>query len=775
MNPTPRNRIDRPGLTPGIALAAIAVTAPALGGCVTPLTQGVILCLIGLLWLAKPPAHSLAPLLNVLVLGVLVAALCAFLPAHWFSIPSWRTTLVDDFGITLANTRSPQPWLSINNLILLVAGIGWTYSIAAYPWTNESRRILLRAFCTGVTILALVSLFAKWSGTHLWHKDVPFGPFPNRNQTATLFALASLVAFGCAPSEFRRKPWLGIVWILAGSILVWAIVAVGSRAGLLILIGGALLWTLARLLLHGSREALGAGLTVTLLIAACAFVFGKPIIDRLVDVDAGSVSPRIAIWQDAWTVSLASPWTGIGLGNFEGVFALFRDASLSRHMRVIHPESDWLWSAAELGWPATLALAAAGVLLLKHGFPFRGSGSAWRLAAAVAAVAFALNGLVDVPAHRIGTSLAGLMLLGLSVAPASIDAPRAWVPVLFRFAGASLVTIGAAWIAAISFNWELPGAAGVENSLRQFRQNDSPDCKSALALVDRALGWAPLDWELYYARAVVKAVCVPKWRDAYEDFRRARLLEPGTAELPEAEALVWRRVYPPLAVEAWRESLRRRPDRYRAHYYDLILGYGANDPALRRRLLPLAGDDIDLQLSYYAGAPRDEVEGFISKLLLRDPALNGLAASQMRKFFQIWNERGNRPALIEALESHKGWQKAGAPILSDYYAKSGNFERAYLTLRPFMKTPKWPESGGDSLAEMERRYYMTPENFGNTYSLIHSRMDRGEMAIALVALRKVTSLPNCPGYFHFLEAECAAAQQNWPQAWEALNRYRSIQ
>ena len=41
----------------------------------------------------------------------------------------------------------------------------------------------------------------------------------------------------------------------------------------------------------------------------------------------------------------------IGLGNFDEIFAVFRNASLNG-TRTIHPESDWLWLWAEMGWLA---------------------------------------------------------------------------------------------------------------------------------------------------------------------------------------------------------------------------------------------------------------------------------------------------------------------------------------------------------------------------------------------------------------------------------------
>ena len=92
----------------------------------------------------------------------------------------------------------------------------------------------------------------------------------------------------------------------------------------------------------------------------------------------------------------------------------FRDASLGG-ARALHPESDWLWLWTELGWPAVVLIIVGITLLASRAFPLRaGTNQGYRLAALIAALLFAIDGIVDVSGHQMGAAFAAVFLLGLS-------------------------------------------------------------------------------------------------------------------------------------------------------------------------------------------------------------------------------------------------------------------------------------------------------------------------------------------------------------------------
>src|SRR6266850_4004308 len=262
-----------------IAVPTLPVFACLLGGATEKWSEGIIVVLLGLALLADPPGFSLGRGFNLILLGAVAFAATAFLPANWFIQPAWRSALEDDFGIRLAGTLSPQPWISLGCFVSFLAGLSWLYYVSTLDLEVREVRQQLRRFVAGVVLLAALCITLHSAHTTLpfWHNQRGFGPFPNRNQTANLFGLTAVVILACGQDDIRhnRKRW--IAWLLGLAIIIAAIVLDFSRAGV------------------------GAEMTADL---------------------------RWAIFRDALQLIRASPWCGIGLGNFDAIFAMFRDASL---------------------------------------------------------------------------------------------------------------------------------------------------------------------------------------------------------------------------------------------------------------------------------------------------------------------------------------------------------------------------------------------------------------------------------------------------------------
>ena len=93
---------------------------------------------------------------------------------------------------------------------------------------------------------------------------------------------------------------------------------------------------------------------------------------------------RWKIFHDAFDMIRASPWCGVGLGNFDFIFAFFRNESIG-NTRALHPESDWIWLWSEMGWPAVLVVIVGAVLLVRRVLPLQeGTNQRFRLAALIA-------------------------------------------------------------------------------------------------------------------------------------------------------------------------------------------------------------------------------------------------------------------------------------------------------------------------------------------------------------------------------------------------------
>ena len=178
-----------------LAVPMLPVLACFLGGATVKWSEGIIVALLGLMLLINPPKVSLGVWLNATLFGLLLFAATAFLPANWFLQPAWRTALVEDFGIQLPGTLSPQPWISLGCFVSFLAGLSWLYFVSTLDLDLRDVRSQLRTFAFGVTCLIALCIALKLGHTALsfWHNERGFGPFPNRNQTANLFGLTAVV------------------------------------------------------------------------------------------------------------------------------------------------------------------------------------------------------------------------------------------------------------------------------------------------------------------------------------------------------------------------------------------------------------------------------------------------------------------------------------------------------------------------------------------------------------------------------------------------------
>jgi O-Antigen ligase len=527
------------------AIPALPVLACFLGGATVKWSEGIVVALFGLILLVNPPKVSLGWAINATLLALLACAATAFLPANWFLSPAWRTALVEDFGVQLPRTLSPQPWITLGCFFSFLAGLSWLYYVSTLDLDLRDVRTQLRTFAFGVACLTAlcIALHAGHTALPFWHNERGFGPFPNRNQTANLLGITAVVILACGQEDIRhgRKRW--VFWLIALVVVVIGIVLDFSRAGVVLLVVGSALWLGVFALRKGSAARIALGVSVLLILLTSILLFGGQTFERF-NLRAGDIGVasdlRWAIFRDAAHLIAASPWCGIGLGNFDEVFAVFRDVSLTS-ARAIHPESDWFWFCVEAGWPAIILVLTGIALFVRRVFPLReGTNQRFRVAALIAAILFALHGLVDVSGHRVGTAFAALFLLGLALRrPAELSRSRA-VPIVFRVLGLILLIAGSAWIFATRYEKPLAGAVGVENEMRlAIAANRGRNFTETIQRSTRALGWAPLRWQLYFLRALGEVGARVPAVQAVDDFRRARFLEPNVYEVPFEEGNAW--------------------------------------------------------------------------------------------------------------------------------------------------------------------------------------------------------------------------------------------
>jgi hypothetical protein len=353
------------------------------------------------------------------------------------------------------------------------------------------------------------------------------------------------------------------------------------------------MWTALVAWQRRSWKMMALGGSALLALSALLLVAGGPVAARFAGGADSQIAFRRLIWQDTLALIHAGPWCGVGLGDFEALFPFYRKASIIQQ-RVLHPESDWLWLAAEIGWLGVALALTALFACLRSAFPLE-AGTLRRLrgAALAAGIAAALHGLIDVPAHRLGSALAALLVLAL----ARREAP--WAPdsrgamALWRGLGLALL------LAAV---WWRPVSSGLADA---EKLSQSGHFAKAEAAATDDLRRAPLDWGAYFTRAGARA-CTGRNLEALADFRRARLLEPDYADVPFQEGRFWARRAPKLALLAWSEALRRVSPPEDAVIFGAMFDAAPDDPGFRAGLLDLAEGRPALQLMWFLAAPAGE-------------------------------------------------------------------------------------------------------------------------------------------------------------------------
>ena len=765
-------------------VALLPALACFLGGATQKWEEGLVITVLATYLLMRPPRFSLGALTNLVLLTLFILAAVAFLPALWFFQPEWREAFVNDFGIQLPSTLTPQPWITLSYLVSFVAGLSWLYIVSTQDLELHEVRFQLRLFTSGIALLAAICIALYLARTTLpfWHNEQNFGPFPNRNQTGDLFGLTAIVILACAQEDLRKRRKRWIVWILALLLTGAAIILNSSPSGIVILVAGSAFWLGALAFRQRSpwRLALGISLLLLLLLLTALLLFGGQTFERfhLRDfITAGaSTNFRWRIFHDTFRLIRNSPWCGVGFGNFESIFAIFRDVSLG-DARALHPESDWLWLWTELGWPAVVLTIVVIAMFVSRVFPLRvGTNQGYRLATLIAALLFAIHGIVDVSGHQVGTAFAAIFLLGLSLhRPLSLKRSQR-MSILFRFVGLVLLAAGLSLVVAARSAKLLPGSVGV-SSAKQLSAvaNSKGNYSETIALTTRALGWAPLDWQLYLTRAIAEAE-LKQTTNAVDDFRRARFLEPIAYEVPLAEGNAWLPYRPMLAVTAWREALRRagplRPEVYASMLSDASL----RSPEVSPFLEAIGLSEHDLALPYLDRLSNASFNRALAQLLKNDPNLQSFSETEKLALFAFWSERGNPGEIARAVEQHPDWLRYAWLGMAKHNASRNDFRAAYELTQQYGEPVALPRVATNfSLQDLENRFAAAPNNYGIGYELYRAQMQSGRVDDALLTARHFSERPNSPAYFHFLEAQCWAEKQNWERAWNAWQAFHAAQ
>ena len=757
------------------AVLLLTVLAPTLGGATELWAQSIILIGAGLLLLLSPPRRSLGPIANVLFALLLGVALSAFLPAAWFKLPDWRLDLLK-LGALLPATRSPQPWLTLQWTCFLLLALAWAYYLATFRWNHHLRRNCCIVF--GLAILALSAALVFGFVTKLripfWPATPNFGFFPNRNQTSNVLGLGAVIIYAIGLQQFQegRKYWW--LWFASLSLVCWALIIDGSRAGIVLFFLGALAvhlywWSGSR----DRRQAMVAfgGL---LLLVALFIIDGGATLARFQNDTAGFLEVdrnfRFSIYRDACNLIAKSSPLGVGLGNFWPIFAINRHYS-ANISQTAHPESDWLWGAIDVGWLGILITVALFGWWLVQCFPFApGTSRLLRVAAMICGIAFAFHGILDVSGHRLGTLFPALFFGSLAISPQNPYRDSKSIPMIFRGIGALLLVIGLCWtISTFGVGETIPTTATIEQLRSKARQAiESQDFERAEELSSEGLQIAPLDWNFYFPRGLAEARAFDSRKKVSRDFAIAQYLLPNWPELYRQQGAVWLDFdEPELAFATWENGIRRLPESATALYSD-IYGFVRDDPDLRERWRQLADKDRQRLMVFLRQADGDEFQIELQELLAEDQQLRVFTDEDLKTLFAQWYAKGDKLWMAELLQQHPEWKKLAWPELARAFADYHDYRQAFETASAFLVRPGSAHDLAGNESQIEQRFRENPRDTGAGIALAQAQASHGDIDGALSTLLAVRALPGAPLDLPLIEGQFWAQKREWQRAWQAI-------
>ncbi|WP_395730533.1 O-antigen ligase family protein [Prosthecobacter sp.] len=776
----------------GYFFAALPVVACLLGAGREAWSKGGITLLLALVLICFAPKRKLPPMALFGLLGAALSPLLSFLPANWlFKAPAWQTSLVQDWDIHLSKTLTPQAAVTMEAWLFFATCLAWLAWCLTRGFSDLQRRAMIQTLTLGGILLCFLSILEGMKSITIpWWPRNPlewgdsFGPFANRNHISSLAAMTCVLCAATGFDAHRRKSRLWIPCLLGFIPPVICLYMNSSRAGLILLFLGMTAWFGTIAMRRGFFQKLAVSTSLIFIISTLLVMSGGNVSKRLTEgglVDFVSDSSRGSLFVESLKMSLDSPWTGIGLGNFDALFPQF--SGMSEHIRrIIHPESDLLWLLAEGGLLTLLpALLVLFWIFLSTG-PWYGkkkkrkSGMQDRRLRNAAAIVFglgAIHGLVDVPNHGLGYALFMALLAGIAIRPRRLP-NQAGMPqrLVFRLGGILLLALGAAWTAIGLGHPVLPGTSAA-NALRSRagKLADSGSPAGALPLMDQAIAMAPMDFRYYYERACLRLRLGQPKEEALLDFSRSRALDPTYALTCYTEGVFWLDFDPQYAVVGWREFLRRYPEAAPGDYgyYRQMLNYSHQHPELREPLWTLATTS-ELKFEFLRSVQtRDEFDRCLKSLLVQQPDLRGLDSAHRKNLFSMWYQHGNQEALITALETNRKWQEDGWRTLAEHYARNSDFQRACQTAIPYLTSVVRTSPGtSTNIAALERALLYNPTDVRSGIDLFQAQKTQGDIDGALRTLEKVAAFPNAPAYVRQEIATLYMMKQDFRRAWENL-------
>ena len=632
------------------------------------------------------------------------ASLLSSLPASWFTLPDWRAGFPPSVHTLLGVSIVAMPfqlwfWWS------LLAGTCLTgLVLLSNPLDGRRLALFLHAVASMVAIYAIISIVDAHSAwRYPFSGGAAFGLLPNRNHTATLLLVGGIVSFGLMQWELvhGRRSAATLAALCGAPALASLLFFSVSRAGVLCLVAGFILWLAGAPLTSVNRRRILAAVIVLAAVLGLLFVAGgSEVQGRLAKLwqqvlavetegnQPGAVDFRQSIFKDTAAMIADAPLTGVGLGHFEPVFVHYRQASL-RTAQAYHPESDWLMVAAETGLPSVMVLIAAIAWFFARCWRARTAYDGllrWTVAAAIGAAL--LHGIIDVPWHRPALGWF-LFVLAMVCAPSSGLVPRCpWLLRASQVLVGLLLLTGAVYLAwesstdrpPLGYRW---AAYEAELQMLGARQlNDKGEFVAREAVRDFSLNPRAHLWRLGFLRTFLGTEEL-----MYEAGKLAMYVDPVQPSIAAGVAAAWADIDPAQEAAARVEAMRRaaRIDRVEGKPElpsageQLRVGVEAakGRPDVQKMILEKLGGDPIMTAYWVRSADAELVSAWAAGLADPQGWLDAVPAGMREVVLGRWVTLPDPSVAVAYMEARSEpapgayWRQ-----LASYYAKAGDKPRA---------------------------------------------------------------------------------------------------
>jgi O-antigen ligase len=751
------------------------VLGPLAFGAVDRVVQTALVLLLAVGAFLRPPAlvRPGRPENLFLIAVVLIFVLKEFAPWQLFGGTRWRTEAGSLPGLDLPWTHHPEPARAFDALLTGVIAVFWLQWVRTLAVQRGMRVAMAWILLAAGVAVAAVSLSMKPNpgqvgaiyGIRTTPGWIGWGPFPNRNHTASLLAMAAAAGLGCIARSAGRKQNKAALIATGGVLLaVVALLVSRSRGGLvafavgLTVFSGMLLWK------HRNRRMVAVVVGGITVVAVCIAAFGSQVIGRFSSDDGAVVSNglRVAIWRNAFSMWKDAPFFGHGVESFTQLFPFYQKLTLDDNV-VLHPESSWLQWLNELGLllVALLVTALAQLVFPRLREIFVRRGTFYLSAGAFAGVAalFA-HAVIDVPGHRWGTAGFAIALLGLACPVdrvvqmgSTVSSRVALVP----------LAICAFW--ALPFFGVQPTLQPVATEQLRARELSGSQPRPAMEEYRRALRYFPLARDLHNLAGLRELESgMPATSDWQRHFEIVHRLAPGSWQYPITHAKAVRRLSPTLCIHYWQVAIARSGWRSSE-----MLGWALDDTAGLPNATKLWADFVatkpELALAYAKRLPADAAGPMFELWWQARAKSPRLSAREIADFYQF------APRWATSEQIHEWIKLRRKRRLQDYLQwvallhGVGDDEEAWTLYSGIVPDPAYPASKHDATRkEIEFRVQLAPENMAHRIDLVRVIEQSGDTATARTMVLEAAAKPDAPSWFLRKAAYVLAADHNFRDA-----------